>query len=132
MDGINLEGLVQDERDNHRFFAWSPGPETAPRQHGFVLALLRLAMDVAREPGAVEYLERILGYVDASLPVKVLTSHEAGIPAHRARASRARRLPRLPAEDAPERGRVGVTHTRRDVLDRVPRRLEQVHCLGDP
>lgn len=70
-DGIILEGLVQDEQSNHRFIAWSPGPETAPRQHGFVLALLRLAMDVAREPGTVEYLEQVFGYVDKGLPVKV-------------------------------------------------------------
>lgn len=67
LDGVSLQGLVQEERGNHRFFAWSPEPDTSPRQHGFVLALLRLAMNVARETGTVEYLEHLSGYVGNGL-----------------------------------------------------------------
>ncbi|WP_224245775.1 hypothetical protein [Hyalangium gracile] len=71
LDGISLECLVQEARGNHRFFAWSPRPDKAPRQHGFVGALFRLAMDVARESGTVEYLEQLHMYVEDVLPAKV-------------------------------------------------------------
>ncbi|MDY7232474.1 hypothetical protein [Hyalangium rubrum] len=71
LDGISLECLVQEARGNHRFFAWSPSPDSSPRQHGFVMALFRLAMDVAQVPATVEYLEQVFGYVSSELPVKV-------------------------------------------------------------
>jgi hypothetical protein len=71
IDGIIVECLVQEERGNHRFFAWSPDPDKYPRQHGFAAALFRLAMDVSREPATVEYLEQVFMYVDDGLPVKV-------------------------------------------------------------
>lgn len=71
LDGISLECLVQEARGNHQFFAWSPSPDGSPRQHGFVSALFRLAMDVAQEPATVKYLEQVFGYVSEGLPVRV-------------------------------------------------------------
>ncbi|RKG68329.1 hypothetical protein D7V80_13080 [Corallococcus sp. CA054B] len=68
IDGITLECLIQESRGTRRFLAWSPRPEKEPRQHGFVVALLQLAMDVTREPETVRRLEQVFGYVRADLP----------------------------------------------------------------
>ncbi len=71
LDGIILECLIQEKQGNHRFFAWSPDPDHSPRQHRFGIALFRLAMEVARIPGTVEYLEQVHMYLSKGLPVKV-------------------------------------------------------------
>ncbi|WP_164010090.1 hypothetical protein [Pyxidicoccus trucidator] len=71
-DGITLECLIRQEGGVRRFNAWSPDAQHSPRQHGFVLALYRLAADLAREPALVEFLEQLHGYLGTGgLPVKV-------------------------------------------------------------
>ncbi len=71
MDGITLRCHIQQENGSRTFTAWSPDARSAPRQHGFVRALYRLATEVAREPATVNYLEQLFGYIDNGLPVKV-------------------------------------------------------------
>jgi hypothetical protein len=63
IDGITLRCYSQQATGRHGFTAWSPDARHFPRQHGFVMALYRLAVDVAREPGARDYLKQLSGYL---------------------------------------------------------------------
>lgn len=65
IDGITLECHIQESRGTRRFLAWSPRPEREPRQHGLVVALLQLAMDVTRDPETVRRLEQVFDYLRA-------------------------------------------------------------------
>lgn len=63
IDGIILRCYSQQDTDRHSFVAWSPRARRFPRQHGFVMALYRLAVDVAREPASQDYLKQLSGYL---------------------------------------------------------------------
>ncbi|RKI13423.1 hypothetical protein D7Y15_16680 [Corallococcus sp. AB030] len=71
MDGISLYFRLRHSSEERGFVAWSPDAHRAPRHHALVLALFRLATELAREAGSITFLEGIHGYLEAGLPVKV-------------------------------------------------------------
>ncbi|NTX41764.1 hypothetical protein HUA78_45840, partial [Myxococcus sp. CA033] len=71
MDGISLYFRLRHSSQERGFVAWSPDAHHAPRHHALVLALFRLATELAREANSIAFLEGIHGYLDAGLPVKV-------------------------------------------------------------
>lgn len=71
LDGIRLECFSHLEAGTRKFTTWSPNSQRYPRQYGFVQAVYQLAMDLAREPATVEFLEQLFGYLSAGLPLKV-------------------------------------------------------------
>lgn len=70
-DGISIAYRLRHSGKEHGFVAWSPSADRAPRHSALVLALFRLATELAREAGSITFLEGIHGYLDAGLPAKV-------------------------------------------------------------
>lgn len=68
LDGISLYFRLRHASEEHGFSVWSPDAQQAPRPHGFVVALYRLATELAREPGSIAFLEGIHGYLGAGPP----------------------------------------------------------------
>ena len=65
LDGISLYFRIRHSGEEHGFVTWSPDAHSEPRHHGLVMALFRLATELAQEASSITFLDGIHGSLDA-------------------------------------------------------------------